>query len=432
MSGAASDGGPCTVLPDSNSTATNPWSWNTNVNMLYIDQPVSTGYSYTELVKGTLDLLFLGSPITSTGITPFDDYKGSIPEQNATFIYGTFSEQNPQKTANSTLTAAKTLWHFAQAWFSDFPEYKTTDKSISIWGNSYGGYWAPVTAAHFVQQNAKIAQGAISGTTLDVNTVGWTNGCVDELIQGEWYPDQAYNNTYGLQVIPKDVFEESKNNFTKPGGCRDLIQECRELGDRYDPDQLHTNATVDKLCVDAEEFCLEFVLGAFDALSNRSDFDMAHLKPDPFPASYWVGYFNQEWVQKALGVPVNLTSNSLLVNNVFFFKTGDAVRTAGLKSMDYLLDNGVKIAMIYGDRDYRCPWIGAEKLSLATSWSGAEDFSNAGYEFVHTNQSYNGGVVRQHGNLSFTRVFDSGHDGKTSSHFPRHSADTLSSSSIST
>lgn len=38
--GATSDGGPCFVLDDSNSTALNPSSWNQDVNMIYVDQPV--------------------------------------------------------------------------------------------------------------------------------------------------------------------------------------------------------------------------------------------------------------------------------------------------------------------------------------------------------------------------------------------------------
>lgn len=39
--GVTNDGGPCYVLDDSNSTVSNPWSWNENSNMLYVDQPVS-------------------------------------------------------------------------------------------------------------------------------------------------------------------------------------------------------------------------------------------------------------------------------------------------------------------------------------------------------------------------------------------------------
>jgi carboxypeptidase D len=149
---------------------------------------------------------------------------------------------------------------------------------------------------------------------------------------------------------------------------------------------------------------------------------MAHLNPDPFPTSYYYGYFNRAWVQKALGVPVNFTTISLLSNNLFVYKTGDSVRTPGLKSLEFLLEKGVKVSMMYGDRDYRCPWNGAEALSLAAKWSGAAEFSRAGYEYVQTNDTYQGGVVRQHGNLFFTRIFEAGHIGEylatySSSHF---------------
>ena len=68
-----------------------------------------------------------------------------------------------------------------------------------------------------------------------------------------------------------------------------------------------------------------------------------------------------------------------------------------MKDVEYLLDSGVKVTLMYGDRDQRCPWLGAEKLSLAANWTGAEEFRSAGYANMVTNSSYNGGVVRQHG-----------------------------------
>ena len=68
------------------------------------------------------------------------------------------------------------------------------------------------------------------------------------------------------------------------------------------------------------------------------------------------------------------------------------------------------MALIYGDRDYRCPWIGGEALSLAANWTGAATYAKAGYEAIRVNSSYVGGVVKQHGLLSFSRVFQAGHD----------------------
>jgi carboxypeptidase D len=112
-----------------------------------------------------------------------------------------------------------------------------------------------------------------------------------------------------------------------------------------------------------------------------------------------------------MGSPVNFTGDSLLVNNVMLYKTADIIARAGMKDVEYLLDSGVKVALVYGDRDYRCPWVGVENLAIKANWTGADEFRSSGYEYVHTNKSYDGGVVRQHGNLSFTRVFEAGHDG---------------------
>ena len=54
---AFGENGPCKVNPDSNSTTTNPRSWNAYSNMLYIDQPVQTGYSYDNKTPGSVGLV---------------------------------------------------------------------------------------------------------------------------------------------------------------------------------------------------------------------------------------------------------------------------------------------------------------------------------------------------------------------------------------
>ena len=139
---------------------------------------------------------------------------------------------------------------------------------------------------------------------------------------------------------------------------------------------------------------------------------MSHKLPDGYPPSYVAGFFNQEWVQKDMGVPVNFTS-AFARSVTIFLATADGFARAGMKDVEYLLDSGVKITLIYGDRDFRCPWLGVEDLSLAANWTGADQFRKAGYASIQTNHSYVGGVVRQHGNFSFSRVFQAGHDGKS-------------------
>lgn len=409
MYGVTWEGGPCHVTPDSKDTVNNPWSWSEHSNMLFIDQPVGTGYSYNEILKSTYDLL------TGT-IVPFSAYGDDVPAQNATLLHGNFPSQDPSRQPNSTEAAARTLWHFSQAWFKDFPEYSTCDKRVSIWGNSHGGYWAPATGAYMAKQNEKIQRGSIDGIVLQIDQVGSTNGAIDLKYQAEWWPQMAYKNTYGLKIINETMYEAALHNYHKPNGCKAKIDHCREVADQYDPEQLAANETVNKACMEATDYCAKQVIGVFELYTQvtpRSAFDIAQNLPDPFPQPYLAGYFNQDWVQRDLGVPVNLTHLNSVSGNNFFGVTGDPFRREGLKDIEYLLSKDVKVTLVYGDRDYRCPWNGAEKLSLAAEWDGQEYYARAGYEEIRVNEGYVGGVVKQYGGLSFARVFQAGHHGKS-------------------
>lgn len=114
-------------------------------------------------------------------------------------------------------------------------------------------------------------------------------------------------------------------------------------------------------------------------------------------------------VQAALGVPLNFTQSSSPVSRAFQ-AFGDYPRPGWLEDLAYLLDRGVKVTMLYGDRDYACNWIGGEAASLAINYSATAQFHAAGYEPIQTNSSYVGGLVRQFGNLSFSRIFQAGHE----------------------
>jgi carboxypeptidase D len=57
--------------------------------------------------------------------------------------------------------------------------------------------------------------------------------------------------------------------------------------------------------------------------------------------------------------------------------------------------------------------LGGENVSLSIDHKDAAAFHSSGYADLTTNSTYVGGVVRQQGNLSFTRVFEAGHEGKT-------------------
>jgi carboxypeptidase C (cathepsin A) len=406
------ENGPCYANPDFNSTRLNPWSFNNNVNMLYIDQPNQVGFSYDKIVEGSYNVI-----------------DGSIfPEklpQNQTTISGKFASQNPGTTANTTVLVARALWHFAQVWFEDFPEFKSCERKISIWGNSYGGYYSTGTLAYFQSQNMKILNGTLDRKTnkvLPIDTLGITNGCVDLLYQGPSYATLPYNNTYDLELFNKTVSEAAMNNFTKPGGCSDEIHRCRALGAEGDPYDLGTNATVNSICFRTYLYCQYSVAAAFalTGVSPPSPLPSATLTslqhqtqdftapiPNPNPPTYPIGFLNQKWVQDALGVPLNLTYFSNNAQNTLF-AVGDSFRRS-IANLDLLLTSGVNVALAYGDRDFSCNWVGAENLTLHATYPSASEFRASGYEDITTNASYTGGVVRQYENFSFARVYDAAH-----------------------
>jgi hypothetical protein len=72
-----------------------------------------------------------------------------------------------------------------------------------------------------------------------------------------------------------------------------------------------------------------------------------------FPPEYVIGYMNQDWVQRELGVPLNFTISSANIVNEFFGVTGDPFKVT-IDTINEVAKGGVKVALVYGDRDYRC------------------------------------------------------------------------------
>ncbi|KAI9853762.1 MAG: hypothetical protein M1824_000912 [Vezdaea acicularis] len=404
MIGLFQENGPCIINDDSDTTTLNPWSWNNEVNMLYIDQPVQVGFSYDVPTNGTLD------PVSSN--VTITDFHGQDIMGNYTSRVGTFPSENQYASANGTYNAARSLWEFTQVWFDSFPQYQTKDNKISIFTESYGGRYGPAFTSFFEEQNMKIENGTLKETgayDLHLDTLGIINGCIDLLSQEESYPTIAYNNTYGIQAINETVYKQALNDFTKPGGCRDKIVNCRTLAAAQDPNDFGAVDAVNAACIDADQYCSNQVEGPYITLGDRGYYDFAHPSLDPFPPEYYLGYLSKQDVQAALGVPINFTES---INSVYyaFSSTGDYPRGGFLEDLAYILESGIKVALFYGDRDYACNWIGGEAASLAVNYSGTAQFAAAGYADMVTNSTYNGGLTRQYGNFSFTRVFESGHE----------------------
>ncbi len=93
MIGLFQENGPCQFYNNDTTPSLNPYSWNEYANMLYVDQPIGTGFSY-----GT-------------------------------------------ETVNGTVAAAPFVWKLIQAFFAQFPQYQCRD--FGLFTESYGGHYGP-------------------------------------------------------------------------------------------------------------------------------------------------------------------------------------------------------------------------------------------------------------------------------------------------
>lgn len=400
--------GPCSVNPDSKTTTLNPNSWNSVSNMIYIDNPVQTGFSHDGVLKqGVID--------TQTGDVNVDNPANPT---NWLTVKGTFPSGDQTRMVNTTTTAARAIYHAMQAFFDQFPQYHR-DK-VNVWSQSYGGHYAPAIASLINQEQANPGsvlgtpgaasssnKGKRAATAFGVNSIGIINGWVDQLTQAPFLMTYNNNNSYGIKSYSDDTAQKLSTQFNAPGGCMDLTKQCRQLIIDKDAAGFANDPDVVKACAAASTSCLT-IIGQNDAASGRNSFDLAQVLPLGFPYPYEVGWLNDAGVQSALGVKMNYTRSISSTTN-YFLSSGDLVRPF-TDVIGQLLDQGVKVAMVYGDRDWRCNWLSGEAVSLSVKYGDSAKFAAAGYTDVKVGKTV-AGKVRQYGLFSFTRVFNAGHEG---------------------
>jgi carboxypeptidase C (cathepsin A) len=218
MIGLFSELGPCGV--DFNGDVyNNPYSWSNASNMLFIDQPVTTGFSYSKAVPAYAQ--------------PGSNWVIGLP--NATCpdyvlasgsgYCGTFSAANETLTANSTASAAPNFWKTLQGFMGAFPQYSRN--SIYLTGESYAGHWIPIFAEYFETQNA-----AGAGHHIDLQAVMIGNPWMDPVVQSEAYYNFTVSpgNTYDVVMFDAQQTAEIFNNLWGPGNCIDITKACNQPG----------------------------------------------------------------------------------------------------------------------------------------------------------------------------------------------------------
>lgn len=263
--GLFQENGPCHFVNGAKTPSLNPYSWNSYANMLYIDEPIGTGFSYGD------------DPVTST------------------------------------VTAAPYVWKLLQAFYTQFPQYE--NRNFGLFTESYGGHYGPGFADYFESQNAAITAGSVNGENIKLVALGINNGVFDSAIAQKAYVNYSYNNTYKpiISAAQHTTFTNTYN--TK---CAPTLAKCSSTGSNTDC----KNAA--DTCYNSIEGPLSVTPAKGGVAAYDYDvYDVRQPSKDPYPPETYMDYLMQPSVTKAIGAKATYTECANAANQQFQ-NTGDS------------------------------------------------------------------------------------------------------------
>ncbi|PFH47152.1 hypothetical protein AMATHDRAFT_152834 [Amanita thiersii Skay4041] len=339
MIGLLQEHGPCRITNDSSSVTLNSHSWNNEVNMIYLDQPVGVGFSTGEMVIDT-------SP-----------------------------------------KAAADVWSFMQVFLNDTRFSSFQGRPLGVWSQSYGGHFAPAITARFLEQNAQIDAGAVSGQKLNLKFLGIGNGMTDPLTQYPLYAEYAANNPYYPLTNASNICR-ARAAFSDPGGCRDQIQNC------YTTDS-------NSICSQAIQFCNDKIL--FSLVDEVDMYYILAKQPNPYPANI-TNFTNN--IAPIIGGQKKFSPGSTEIV-AKFFASGDWMRNFR-PDLETTIKAGVRTLIYAGDADFIVNFMGVEAMVDALQTQFTPEYNQTKFETYNVNGKP-AGQFRNAGNFSYLRIFGAGH-----------------------
>ncbi|KAF7539554.1 hypothetical protein G7054_g2092 [Neopestalotiopsis clavispora] len=349
--GALMELGPCQISSDGEHTIDNPNAWNANATLLFIDQPLTVGYSYG----------------------------GHLPR---------------------TLKDATTNTHaFLQQFFLAFDQLSELDFYIT--GESYGGSWVPALGARIIERQrsdlAMVIQSSTGYTPKHINLKGIAigNGLIRQSIQSSGLFESACKG-------PDAVFSGAQCHQLEPlaSRCEVLESVCEEFG--YDSVGCKTAASV----------CGEF-FEVFGEL-GRNPYDWRQRCSGDVLTCYSSlreieSLMALNATREALGVPDPVDYALLSEPVLNAWNDEDEIWKPSHQYVNYLLDMDVRVLIYVGVTDFLCQYGGMRRLvDEGLSWPHQPSFR---YKPLHEwyVDGQRAGLGKALEPLSYVEVEDAGH-----------------------
>lgn len=346
MMALLAENGPCHVQPDL-STKINPYSWNKQANVIWLDQPTGVGFSYG----------------------PDSDFDSS--EDNV----------------------GENIYWFLQEFLAKHPDL--ADRSFFITGESYGGHYVPAAASYIIKENAN-RRTLTKSNRLHINLAGIAigNGLTNPAVQYQHSVEMAFN-TYNVTLLDDEGIEAMR--LAQPV-CHELIEACESDSKLCEDamDFCYGNLEGPYLIAGRNPYDIRQACAEEDVMKC---FNFDHIDE----------YLNSDAVLAQLGIDTKHSkpwrecdgSVGLRFSNDQMLSFADDVALA--------LHAGVRVLVYAGDADLMCNWIGNEAWTLELEWDGQPQFQNADNRVFVTSEVADAGRVRSFENFAFIRVFNSGH-----------------------
>ncbi|KAJ4976419.1 hypothetical protein NE237_001525 [Protea cynaroides] len=344
--GATQEIGPFIVDTDGNGLKFNPYSWNKEANMLFLESPVGVGFSYSNT---TTDYDILGDSFT----------------------------------ANDTYT-------FLHKWFNKFPTYRS--RSFYIAGESYAGKYVPELAELIYDMN--------KDPSLYINLKGFLLGNPETSDAHDWrgLVDYAWSHAVisdETHKIIKDTCNFDSNDTWSNDSCSQAVDELLDQYKEIDIYSLYTSVCTNSTNTENGNQYM------FKTMSKMMPRIMGGY--DPCLDDYAQTFYNRPDVQKALHVNDGHQLKNWSICNYKIFHGWSESRPSILPIYRKLISAGLRIWIYSGDTDGRVP-----VLSTRYSLSALElPITKAWRPWYHQKQV--GGWFQEYEGFMFATFRGAGH-----------------------
>lgn len=305
--GAAQELGPFLVRSNGTTLTLNPFSWNKEANLLFLEAPVGVGFSYT---NRTSDLRELGDRVTAE-----DSYR------------------------------------FLLSWFRRFPRFNSHDFYIA--GESYAGHYVPQLSERIYEGNR-----AAKKTLINLKGLMIGNAVLNDATDQMGMVEYAWSHAIISDELHAAVHNEcgsfrEKVGRTEGAGCSAALHAFLQAYSDIDIYSIYTPV------------CLSSSSGSAGRRKSGPRFFAQHgfwhgmsrtLRAgyDPCTEDYVETYFNREDVQRALHANVTRLTYPYAPCSDVIEKWNDSPATV-LPIIRKLMNAGLRVWVYSGDTDGRVP-----------------------------------------------------------------------------